>query len=162
MARRIDPRIALLVQGLDAAYLKRGWHGPVLRNILKGLPFDLAHRRPVQGRHSVWELALHTAYWKYTVRRRITGDSELSFPRPGANFPGVPILPSAAEWAADLTLLDEQHRLLRQAVLAFPPARLGRKRPRATWTFAEEIQGAAAHDLYHGGQMMLLRRVLGA
>jgi len=161
-SRRIDPRIKLLIHGLDAAYLNRGWHGPVLRNVLKGLAAELAHRHPIPGRHSIWELALHTGYWKYTVRRRITGDTELVFPRPGANFPLVPTSPESDRWSADQRLLDEQHDLLREAVLALPPARLDRKRPKATWTYAEEIHGVAAHDLYHGGQMMLLRRMMGA
>ena len=160
--RRIDPRIKLLVQGLDAAYLNRGWHGPVLRNVVKGLPAELAHRHPVPGRHSVWALALHTGYWKYTVRRRITGDTDLVFPRPGANFPQVPTWPESDQWAADLRLLDEEHDLLREAVLALPALRLDRKRPKSRWTYSEEVQGAAAHDLYHAGQMMLLRRMMGA
>lgn len=160
--RRLDPRIALLVQGLDAAYLKRGWHGPVVRNVLKGLPAELAHRHAVPGRHSIWELALHVAYWKYTVRRRITGDRSLKFPREGANFPLAPTWPENDRWAADLKLLDLEHDLLREAVLAFPAGKLDRKRPKSSWTWSEEIQGAAAHDLYHGGQMMMLRRMLGA
>jgi hypothetical protein len=162
MARRIDSRIKLLIQGLDAAYLKRGWHGPVLRKVLNGLPAEVAHRHAVPGRHSIWELALHTGYWKYTVRRRITGDRELTFPREGANFPRVPTWPESDQWSADQRLLDEQHDLLREAVLAVAPARLDRKRPKSTWTIAEEIQGAAAHDLYHAGQMMMLRRMMGA
>jgi len=156
-----DPRIRQLIQALDAAYLKRGWHGPVLRAVLKDLPAAVARRHPVRGRHSIWELALHTGYWKYIARRRITGDESLIFPRPGANFPKVPARGGEQEWRADLRLLDEQHRLLRDAVTALSPARLGRKRPGARWTYAEEIQGVAAHDLYHGGQMMLLRRMQG-
>jgi uncharacterized damage-inducible protein DinB len=160
--RRVDPRIALLLHTLDSAYLRRGWHGPVLRNVLKDLPAGIARRRAVRGRHSIWELALHTAYWKYTVLRRITGDDALTFPREGANFPVVPARGGEQEWQADLRLLDETHRQLQAAVAGFAPARLGRKRPRALWTFAEEIQGAAAHDLYHAGQMMMLRRMQGA
>jgi hypothetical protein len=161
-ARTPDPRTALLIQAMDSAFLKRGWHGPVLRNVLKDLPARVARRRPIRGRHSIWELALHTAYWKYVVRRRVTGDESLTFPRTGANFPVVPPRGGEKEWQADLRLLDEQHRLLRAAVAAVPPARLARKRPRAPWTLAEEIQGAASHDLYHAGQMMMLRRMQGS
>jgi DinB family protein len=129
--------------------------------VLKDLPAKVARHHPVRGRHSIWELALHTAYWKYIVRRRITGDESLTFPRTGANFPVVPARGSAKEWRADLRLLDQQHRLLHEAVATFSPSRLDRKRPRAPWTFAEEIQGAAAHDLFHAGQMMMLRRMQG-
>lgn len=159
--RARDPRIIQLLHALDSAYLKRGWHGPVLRAVVRDLPATVARHHPVRGRHSIWELALHTAYWKYIVRRRITGDESLIFPRTGANFPAVPAGGGKKEWQADLRVLDQQHRLLCDAVASFPPTRLGRKRPRAPWTYAEEIQGAAAHDLYHAGQMMMLRRMQG-
>ncbi|MFI5210959.1 MAG: DinB family protein, partial [Gemmatimonadales bacterium] len=112
-SRTRDPRIVLLLQTIDSAYLKRGWHGPVLRAVLKDLPAAVARHRPVRGRHSIWELALHTAYWKYIVRRRLTGDDSLTFPRTGANFPAVPARGGEKEWRADLQLLDEEHRLLR-------------------------------------------------
>ena len=65
--------IDLLLVNLDEAYAKRGWHGPTLRGALRGLTPDDVYWRPGKGRHNIWELAAHAAYWKYAVRQRISG-----------------------------------------------------------------------------------------
>src|SRR5207247_780657 len=68
--------------------------------------------RPRLGRHNIWEIVLHTAYWKYIVRRRLMRDGELKFPRRGSNWPRLPVPADAAAWKRDVALLREEHRLL--------------------------------------------------
>jgi hypothetical protein len=158
---RSDPRTALLLQVLDQAFDAKAWHGTTLRGAVRGLGTKQALWRPKPPRHCIWELVLHTAYWKYVTRRRLTGSKRGAFPRPGSNWPRLPKVASEAAWRADVALLREQHRLLRETVAAFPAARLARKPPGGTWTFAEQIHGVAAHDLYHAGQIQLLKRLRG-
>ncbi len=150
----------LLLDLLDEAFDCPGWHGPNLRGALRGLTVERAAWVPGPGRNSVWRLALHCAYWKYAVRRRLTGDGPRgSFPRSPSNFPALPERADAAAWRADLTLLDDEHRRLREAVAAFPASRLGERRGRAT--AARLIYGIAAHDLYHAGQVRLVVTLAG-
>jgi len=104
---------------------------------------------------------LHTAYWKCVVRRRLLRDPEIEFPRPGVNFPSLPARPNAAAWKRDRALLDEQHRLLRRAIAQLDPRSLGRKAWRSRWTIEENVYGIASHDLYHAGQIQLIKRLKG-
>jgi len=157
-SRAVDARIALLVDNLDRAYRGRSWHGTALRGTLRGVTPAQALARPAPGRNSVWNLLLHAAYWKYVVRRKLTGEKRGSFPRDGANFPQLPEPADAAAWRADLALLDEQHAMLRDAVLAIDPAALATRR--GSWRIVEYALGAAAHDLYHAGQINLVKRLL--
>ena len=120
-----------------------------------------ATRRPAGRRHNVAELAVHTAYWKYVVRRRITHDRRLSFPLEGSNFFRRDALTERA-WRADLRLLEEQHRLLVGVVRQLAPEDLARPLARSRWTVGRTIQGAAVHDAYHAGQVRLLRRLIRA
>ena len=76
--------------------------------------------RPGRGRHNVWEIVLHTAYWKYIVRRRLLRDPELSFPRPGSNWFALPPRPDERAWRRDVALLKQEHRLLRAVIARFP------------------------------------------
>ncbi|HEY6549177.1 MAG TPA: DinB family protein, partial [Vicinamibacteria bacterium] len=116
--------------------------------------------RPAPGRHSVWELAVHAAYWKYAVRRLLTGEKRGSFPFAGSNwFPRPAGDPSDAAFKADLAVLAQQHRLLVQAVSQVRRAELEKKAPGSQYTRSRLIQGAAAHDLYHAGQIQLLKRL---
>ena len=115
----------------------------------------VAEWRPAPDRHSVWELLLHAAYWKYIVRRALTKDKAASFPRSPSNFPHPPAARTPAALKKDIALLVDEHRRLREAVAAVPPSRLTRGKPRPV----DLILGAAAHDLHHGGQIQLLKRL---
>lgn len=152
--------VAILLDLLDEAYDHPAWHGPNLRGALRGLPAATAARTPAGGRNSIWAIALHCAYWKYAVHRKITGEGARgSFPRKGSNWLVPPSPPDAAAWRADLALLDEQHRSLRAAVAALAPSTLTERR--GTHTVARLVAGIAAHDLYHAGQVRLLIRLAG-
>jgi hypothetical protein len=148
-----------LLDLLDEAFDRRSWHGTNLRGSIRGLPRAAAAWRPAPGRHNIWELVVHAAYWKYTVRRRLTGDKRGSFPLAGSNWWERPAAGSDAEWKQDVALLTAEHQQLRQAVAAFPAARLGRHAPGSPFTYAGLIRGAAAHDLYHAGQIQILKRL---
>jgi len=158
---RPEPRVALLLEILDQAFDRRAWHGTTLRGSVRGLLADKVIWRPGPRRHCIWEIVLHTAYWKYAARRSLTGTKRGAFPRSGSDWPRLPKHPSESAWEADVALLMEQHELLREAVAAFPPARLDRKPRGGTWSFREKIHGVAAHDLYHAGQIQFLKRLSG-
>ena len=147
----------LLLALLDEGYTKKTWHGPNLRQSLRGVSAKQAAWRPGRGRRNIWEETLHAAYWKYMVRQRISGGAGRSFPVPGSNFFVRPEKDglSEAAWRNDKELLDQEHRLLRTAVRDFLRAPRGGKLVRA-------IYGVALHDVYHAGQIRLLRRLMGA
>ncbi len=70
---------------LDEAYEKKTWHGPNLKQSIKGVTAKQAAWRPEPRRHNIWEVTLHAAYWKYAVRRRIEGGKRGSFALKGSN-----------------------------------------------------------------------------
>jgi len=144
----------LLLQILDEGYTKTAWHGPNLRQSLRGVNAKQAAWRPRRAQHNIWEETLHAAYWKYALRRRIEGAKRGSFALAGSNFfarPEKGQLTQAA-WRADQALLEKEHRALRAAVAkAITEGRAER--------FARQIFGIAFHDVYHAGQVRLLRRL---
>jgi hypothetical protein len=152
-----DPAILQLLAALDEAFDARAWHGTNLRGSLRGLTARQAAWRPGPRRHNIWEIAVHAAYWKYRVRRVITGEDRGSFSLKGSNwFPRDRT--DAQAWRCDLELLVDQHRSLRTAVETVAPTRLGSLRGKR-YTLGALIRGIAAHDLYHAGQIQLLKRL---
>lgn len=149
----------LLLEVFDQAYAAPAWHGTPLKGSIRGVSAREALWRPSPGRHCIWDLVLHTAYWKCMVRRRLLRDPQISFPRAGANFPSLPRTTNEAAWKRDRALLDEQHRLLRDAIRKLKPAQLERRGWHSTWLVKTEIYGIASHDLYHAGQIQLLKRL---
>jgi hypothetical protein len=155
----VNGEIALLLSVVDQAYDHRSWHGPNLRGSVRGLDVDVASWRPAAGRHNVWEHVIHAAYWKYIVRRRLVGAKRGSFPLTGSNWFARPDEPTLAAWKADLAILDDEHRQLRVVIAGLSPAELRRKPAGSTMDVQAVVTGIAAHDVYHAGQIQLLKRL---
>ena len=140
---------------LDEAYEKKTWHGPNLKQSIKGVTAQQAAWRPGGDRHNIWEVTLHATYWKYAVRRRIEDGKRGTFALKGCNFfprPEKGKLNEAA-WAADKKLLEREHRALCKAVARVLRTSRGAR-------FMPQLYGVALHDIYHAGQIRLLRRLM--
>ena len=153
------PEIELLLRLLDEAYDKKSWHGPNLKSTVRRLDAQRAAWRPNTNRHSIAEIVVHAAYWKYSVRRRLRDDTRGSFPLRGSNWFRLPSPLTEQTWREYLTLLDTEHRTLREAVAQFRPDRLHRIPTGSKVRFSTLIYGVAHHDVYHAGQIQLLKRL---
>jgi hypothetical protein len=101
---------------IDQGYNRRSWHGTNLRGSIRRVPAEQAAWRPGGKRHNIWEVVVHAAYWKYVVRRRLTGETRGSFPLAGSNWFERPEEISEARWQADVRLLDLVHLVLAIAI----------------------------------------------
>ena len=148
-----------LLSILDQAYDRRSWHGTNLRGSIRGVSARQAGWRPGPERHNIWELVVHAAYWKYVAWRRFTGQRRGSFPLKGSNWFQRPQDASEQGWRADVALLDQMHRSLRASVEHLSANELSRTPKGSTISNAFILSGVAAHDLYHAGQIQLLKKL---
>ncbi len=153
------PEVALLLRIVDEAYERKAWHGPNLRGSIRGLDAHDVAWRPANGRHNIWEIVVHAAYWKYIVRRRLLGEKKGSFPLKGSNWFVRPITITPEAWRSDVTLLEDMHRKMRDAIAGLSPRDLNKVPPGSKVSNAALISGIAAHDVYHAGQIQLLKRL---
>jgi hypothetical protein len=153
--------IEILLASIDQAFDRKSWHGTNLRGSIRGLDFETAKWQPSPNRHSIWELVVHAAYWKYVVERRVTADKRGSFPLRGSNFFPRPVagIDDRHQWKSDIELLVTIHRQLRSTVETLSPADLPKLAHGGKETILNLILGIAAHDLYHAGQIQLLKRL---
>lgn len=158
-ARVVTPEVEVLLGVLDRAYDRASWHGVNLRGSVRRVGAADGAWRPRASRHSIHETVVHCAYWKYAVWRRLTGAKRGSFPLTGSNWFKRPItgVGQQTQWRDDLALLDRTHGDLRAAVAACPAGSLNRRARGLKTSPLDLIAGAAAHDLYHAGQIQLLK-----
>ncbi len=159
MAKKQQSQITPLMKLIEESYDKKAWHGPNLRGSLRGLDVTSALWRPSPGRHNIWEVFIHCAYWKYIVRRRIMGEKVGSFPLEGNNFFKSPDSLSPKMLRNDLALLAETHRLLVDAITNLNSADLSRIPKNSKVDVETIIRGIAMHDVYHAGQIQLLKKL---
>ena len=151
--------IDLIITQLEQAFRRKSWHGTNLLGSIRGIDTKTALWRPKPGRHNIWELIVHTAYWKYSVYRRFGGDAKLTFAISGSNWFNRSASISERELKADIALLKDYHNKLVDAVSKFPRKRLNEIPEGSKTTYLDLLIGVAAHDLYHAGQIQLLKRL---
>jgi hypothetical protein len=156
------PEIEDLLGVVDEAYNRAAWHGPNLRSSIRGVKAREAALRPGSERHNIWEIVVHAAYWKYVVRRRLLGEKRGSFFYRGSNWFRRPVDPSEKAWRADVALLNEEHKKLKEVILALPRQSLDRRARGSRTRVRRLIAGIALHDVYHAGQIQLLKKLIRA
>jgi hypothetical protein len=150
---------------VEEGFRKPAWHGPNLRGALRGVTPEQALWRPAKGRHNIWEIAVHAAYWKYAATRRLTGSRRRDFPEKGRNWfarNGLVDGWAAKRWKSDLALLASTHERLRDAIADLKESDLTRTMSGNRYTTIRYIAGIAMHDAYHAGQIQILRKLCGS
>jgi len=149
---------ARIADQLSRAYSGKAWHGPSLRTVLRGVTASQAAQRPAPNAHTIWELVLHIAAWDRVVCERIQGGKTTKLPSE-ENFPVVTDASETA-WKKTLKELEKQHRALKAAILEFPAAKLDRNLSGGDYTYYITMHGAVQHDLYHAGQIAILKKMV--
>lgn len=130
------------------------WHGPSVREALAGVTAAQAAARPIASAHSIWELVHHITAWEDIVRRRL--DGERFDVTPEMDWPPVRETDNGA-WKRALLAMEKGHGALRESIARSDPARLDRP-PSGGPTAYLLMHGAIQHDLYHAGQIILLKK----
>lgn len=154
-----------LLDTLRRSYDGPAWHGPSLKEALADVTAEEALFKPSPKAHSIWELTLHIAAWGGEVAARLNG--------------GEPKQPAEGDWPPVGSELDNDgwedayNRVfhVRDVVLKATSSqsesdlqrRVGNaENPQLAtgFTRAGMIEGLAQHNVYHAGQIMLLKRLI--
>ncbi len=147
--------IERIVQQLKLAFEGGAWHGPGVLETLEGVTAKQAAAHPLAGVHSIWELVVHIAAWEDACRRRLGGNrAELSA---AEDWPPITDTNDAA-WAITKAALIEGHRKLRESIAFLTEARLDEPILQSMPSVYVTIHGVIQHDLYHAGQIAILRK----
>jgi uncharacterized damage-inducible protein DinB len=151
--------IERILDQLKRAYEGNAWHGPSVREALAGVTAAQAHARPLTNAHSIRELIQHIAVWESVGRRRLEGDRaaiEISSPE---DWPPADDTSEAA-WEQAKAALDRGHQALHEAIARISEERLDEPILAGLSTVYVTVHGVIQHDLYHAGQIAMLKKAL--
>jgi uncharacterized damage-inducible protein DinB len=126
--------------------------------VVKEVDVAMASRRPT-GAHSIWELVLHIAVWDEICARRLEGEVIAITTGDAGDWPDVGEQ-TEATWRKTQDRLEAAQVRLIEVVTQLEPAALEAQTAGCKWTNYTMIHGTLHHDLYHSGQISLLRRQL--
>lgn len=145
---RIQDQLRRAIEG-DA------WHGPAVLELLQEVPVDLAPAKPLDQAHSIWEIVLHMTAEQNTVVRRLKREvPELSQQQ---DWPEVTDFGERA-WSNAVRALEQSFDRLDQTIGALSDAQLNHAVPGKKYNIYFMLHGIIQHNLYHAGQIALLKR----
>jgi uncharacterized damage-inducible protein DinB len=151
--------IERILDQLRRAYEGNAWHGPSVREALTGITAEQARTRALPTAHTIWELVHHIAVWENVGRRRLEGDrAEINISSP-EDWPPADDKSEAA-WEQAKRALDRGHETLRKAIAELDESRLDEPILEGLSTVYVTLHGVIQHDLYHAGQMAMLKKAL--
>ena len=149
--------IERIVDQMDRAFSGDAWHGPPLLHLLEDVTAEQAATHPVAGAHSIWEIANHVAAWNMIVRRRIAGENVNVTPE--LDWPQVEET-SRVDWQLTLENLKHSRTRLRGVVQNLPDEKLREQVIGKDYPLYVMLHGLVQHDLYHAGQIAILKKAL--
>jgi uncharacterized damage-inducible protein DinB len=147
--------VARIHDQLVRAFHGEAWHGAAVRELVSGVNAEQAARKVLPHAHTIWEIVLHISAWQRAVLGRLQGrEMQLT---PEQDWPRVADTGERA-WKGALAELEETHRQLADAVAALDEAALERVVPGKSYSVYYMLHGVIQHDLYHAGQIAVLRK----
>ena len=146
---------ARIADQLRRAFDGDAWHGPAVLELLKDVKAETAAARPIPDVHSIWELLLHIAVWDAVAMVRLSGKK--CQPTGTDNFPLV-TKPTDSAWRKAVAEAKRTHEKLVKTVSALPESRLRGRVPGKRYNFGHMLHGIAQHELYHAGQIAILKK----
>lgn len=144
------------------AFNGEAWHGPAVLALLKDVTAEQAAAHPILGAHSIWELTQHIRAWESACLRRLNGDP--------AQLPDqedwVPLDDfSEASWEKTKQQLVNTHQQLLDRLTTVDDSSLDQpiiNDPEIKFSSVYvTLHGGVQHDLYHAGQIAILKKALG-
>lgn len=149
--------ITFVVEQLNSIHYGPAWHGPSLSEILSGITFEDAFRKPIQGAHSIFDLVHHIAAWQNVFAIRLEGNA-IDEPAEG-DFPAADF-GSPEDWAAALQRLEDSHQRIVRVISSLEGADLEQVIPGKEYTRRLLVFGSIPHNVYHSGQIVIVKKSL--
>ncbi|BDC52486.1 hypothetical protein F183_A48010 [Bryobacterales bacterium F-183] len=134
------------------------WHGPSVLETLDGVDFSKAQKRAGPEVHTIWEIVKHVTAWQQVATDVLLGEEYRSL-RDDEDWPPV-TGGQASDWEADLGRLKVVNETLLKTLASFPEAKLDYQVPGREYSFYVVLHGIAQHNIYHAGQIAMLKKLL--
>ncbi len=142
---------------LEKAFYGGAWHGPSVMEVLNDISASKAEAKPINGAHSIWEIVLHIITWHKVVIRRLEGDPAL--PADEEDWRQMKDF-SEESWKRTLVNLKEGFNELISKVGKLDENKLEDTVAGKNYSKYFMLLGLVQHDVYHAGQIALIRKAI--
>jgi len=146
-------------KNISAIYNGTPWYGDSVLSYLSGVSAEMAAMKPDKLNHSIAEIVCHMSAWRYFVIEKMKGNAAYEVWDTELNWRKIATL-NEVEWQTIKDdLLKSQTGLLHQ-IEEMPESMLTAPVDGRKYNFRLMLQGIAQHDIYHSGQISMIKKLV--
>lgn len=150
--------ISRLQQMLQNSWDGNMWHGTNLKQVLEGIDFGKAFRKPTAGSHNIYELLMHMHCWRKFTVEQLKGNSSYQVELNSETDWPVKYEQTEASWKTGLALFKKSQEEIMASFSNLKEEMLDEMVPGRKFTWYALIHGLIHHDIYHSGQISILKK----
>jgi len=147
------------VENFAQLYDKGAWFGDTYMEKLADVTEKEAFTPPMKGVHTIAELVAHVVYWRSPIIKKLKGNKDYvgSVDSPENWLPLDQL--KARGWKKILDEFDTSQKELLKLLDAAKPNFLNEEySPGNSWDYV--VEGIVQHDVYHLGQLALVKKMI--
>jgi len=147
-----------LVRKMKSIYDGDPWYGDSIQKKLQNITPEIALERPIPDAHCIAELLAHIISWRELLNKRLQGEDAFSVSQQESfNWTRFDPDPETM-WDSLLKALDKNQQQIISQLKQEDDALLNQKVAQRSYNYRYLIKGIMEHDIYHLGQIALLRK----
>lgn len=144
----------------DTYESEQAWHGPSLVEVLRGVTPRMADRRIASSTHTIAELVFHITTWRIFAVRKLQGDAKFDIKSNEKNWKTFSVVDDFEWETLQMELSLSQEELIGELEKKTSDKFLEDIVPGRDYTYYTLLHGLVNHDLYHAGQIALIKKGL--
>lgn len=150
--------VKFVMDQLRTTFSGDSWHGPSVMKTLEGIDAVQAAARPLGERHTIWELVDHMTYWLEEAHKALKAKE---MPRPEKVMDWPRMRSGEDQWRESVSRLEAAVNMLLDELTTWNTKDLEKTVAGANYSYRQMLHGAVHHNLYHTGQIAILKRKTG-
>ena len=150
--------VKFVMDQLRTTFSGDSWHGPNVMKTLEGIDAVQAAARPLGERHTIWELVDHMTYWLEEAHKALKAKE---MPRPEKVMDWPRMRSGEDQWRESVSRLEAAVNMLLDELTTWNTKDLEKTVAGANYSYRQMLHGAVHHNLYHTGQIAILKRKTG-
>lgn len=155
----MNDRITQYLNHFKAVHNGEPWYGDDITSKLDGVTDDTAFIRPVEGVHSIAEVVAHMTYWRMSLISRLKRDASFKASVESDDNWRDPSVLRVEGWTRIREAFETSQQIIIE-LLSRQPAEILDTEYEKGRTFDYLVEGIIDHDVYHLGQIGLIRKMV--
>jgi uncharacterized damage-inducible protein DinB len=150
--------VKFVMDQLRTTFSGDSWHGPSVMKTLEGVDAEQAAARPLGERHTIWELVDHMTFWLEEAQKALKAKT---IPQPGTLMNWPRMGSGEEQWRESVRRLEAAVNMLLDELATWNTKDLEKTVGGADYSYRQMLHGVVHHNLYHAGQIAILKRKTG-